>query len=610
MTADNRGVFWFQGEAEQRMATPDYESLFQAQDDGFVEAFRAASDMPALAKFVGRWISDGRAWAHDQMFRYLDRPWNCPGHQPVIKRLFKWAEEQNNDELMAAFAAGCDRLVRRERRQRWHYDWQTRNSWEETVLVSPRNTIPLAGKSRSYLNPMTGKRMENVPIAKLPRGKLFSYHTRYYLRRRAWRYFRWMGFGRPNEYPIAVARFLILYRDEDLEQGEHLLDSWSLMQACFWHHEALEFGSSLIRIRPGHSLAELKPAPRFLELWQKPESCDVLLLIVLEGRSRAMRVWAIEMLKTHHASAIQKLPSEDLLELLTSSHEEVQQFGADLLEQAEGLESWPLSTWMKLLETENLTALETICRVMAAKVTGERLSLADCIRLTIAEPTPVARLGFAFLQQRSITTDEDRNALTQLSEAECQAIGAELAAWALPILGRAEVYQRDRVLPFFDSLSLPIRKAAWVWLLKESEPTNAAAFEDPVFWCRLLETPFDDIRQQLIEVLEQRSERQFPRPDTEALTPVWCSVLVGVHRGGRQKLKAIHQMTRALEKQPDQMEKLLPVLSVAVRSIRAPEMREALSAITGLMESQPNFAPTIAEHLPEIEIVPIGKTVW
>lgn len=592
------------------MANPDYRSLFKAQDEGFVEAFRASSDMPVLAKFVGQWISDGRAWAHDQMFRYLDRPWDCPGHQPVIKRLFKWAEEQQNDELMAAFAAGCDRLVRRERRQRWHYDWQTRNSWEETVLVPPRDVLWLGMRNRSYHNPRTGEKLDNVSLPKPISGKLFSYHTRYYLRRRVWRYFRWMGFQRPQDYPLAVARFLILYRDEDLEQGENLLDSWSLMQACFWHHEALEFGSSLIRIRSGHSLGELTPAPRFPELWQKPECGEVLLLILQEARSRAMRVWAIEMLKTHHASIIQKLPAEALLDLLTSSHEDVQQFAAELLEQAEGLEGWPLSTWMQLLETQNLTALETICRVMAEKVSDERLSLADCIRWTITESTPVARMGLGFLQKRTIKTEEDRIALAQLSEAKCQAIAAELPTWALPILGPADVYRRDLVLPFFDSLSLPIRKAAWVWLLKESESSNAAAFEDPVFWCRLLETPFDDIRQQLIEVLEQRSLRRFPRPDTEALTPVWCSVLVGVHRGGRQKLKAIHQMTRVLENQPEQLENLLPVFSVAVRSVRGPEMREALSAVTGLMESQPDFAPVIANHLPEIQIVPLGKTVW
>ena len=144
------------------MAKPLYESLFESQDAGFVEALRASDDAPRLAKFADRWIADGRAWAHEQMFRYLDRPWDRAGHQPVIKRLFKWAEAQQNDELMAAFATGCDRLVRRVRKQRWEYDWKTRTSWSETVLVAPRDVISPEMKSRDYINPRTGARVPGV----------------------------------------------------------------------------------------------------------------------------------------------------------------------------------------------------------------------------------------------------------------------------------------------------------------------------------------------------------------------------------------------------------------------------------------------------------------
>ncbi len=50
---------------------------------------------------------------------------------------------------------------------------------------------------------------------RVPRhGLLFSYRTRYYLRRRAWRYFRRMGFATPDAYPAAIAAALRRYRDE------------------------------------------------------------------------------------------------------------------------------------------------------------------------------------------------------------------------------------------------------------------------------------------------------------------------------------------------------------------------------------------------------------
>ena len=185
------------------------------------------------------------------------------------------------------------------------------------------------------------------------------------------------------------------------------------------------------------------------------------------------------------------------------AQEDVQQFGAGLLETADGLERWPLSTWLPLLEIKNLTVLEAICRIMAAKVSGERLSLEECLRLSILEPTPIARMGFGYLQSRAIATPDDRLKLPLLAEAECQAIAGDIAAWALPKVGDGAIYQRDNVLPFFDSLSSPIRKASWAWLLDDADATNAKAYDDPVFWCRLLETPFDETRQQLIEVLDR-----------------------------------------------------------------------------------------------------------
>ena len=68
----------------------------------------------------------------------------------------------------------------------------------------------------------------------MPRGgRLFTNRTRYYLRRRAWRFFRWLGYARPAEYPAAIAPALQHYRDEDLEKGENILDSWALLNICF-----------------------------------------------------------------------------------------------------------------------------------------------------------------------------------------------------------------------------------------------------------------------------------------------------------------------------------------------------------------------------------------
>src|SRR5206468_687323 len=115
-----------------------------------------------------------------------------------------------DDELMAAFLVVFDGLVRRVVQKRWRWNSEFREQYEEEKLISPRNVLP---GEKSPSTPRRGSR-------------LFRYHTRYYLRRRAWRYFRRMGFQRKEAYPEAVARALAGYRDAELAKGENILDSW------------------------------------------------------------------------------------------------------------------------------------------------------------------------------------------------------------------------------------------------------------------------------------------------------------------------------------------------------------------------------------------------
>src|SRR5688572_23244617 len=119
-----------------RMASSDpvsplvLEEYLSSADDRFLPALRNLHDPKKLAPLADRWQKDHRPWARRQIFDYLELPMNALGHETVVKRLFKWAEERGDDELMAAFAVAFDGLVRRVRRKKFHYDWQTRTSWE------------------------------------------------------------------------------------------------------------------------------------------------------------------------------------------------------------------------------------------------------------------------------------------------------------------------------------------------------------------------------------------------------------------------------------------------------------------------------------------------
>ena len=592
------------------------DEFFAAEEPRFLQTLRAFRNPKALAAFADRWKRDPRPWARQRMLEYLQMPLDAPGHQPVIKRLFKHAEQTRDHELLANFQVIFDRLVRRQRKRRWHYDWKSRQSWEEEVLATAKDVIP-SEAPQQFRNPRTGARVEVPP--RIPRsGRLFRYHTRYYLRRRAWRYYRRLGYQRPKEYVTAIARALVQYRDEDLSAAEHALECWGLMQACFHQSDVLRFRADRVLIRPGRKFSELKPAPYFPKLWEQPEALAALLRIVTGAQSRLVRLWAIELVRQKQQQNLASLAVEQLLELLNHENSEVQQFGSELLTLSPSLAKLSIEFWLKLLEVKDPTALATICDAMRKHVSRERLSLGQCVELACARAAPVARLGFEFVRQSEMLSGSERQTIAGLAKARCGAIGLDMALWALPIVGAREHYDRDAVCAFFDSLLSEMRAGAWGWLA-----TSAAAQNDAALFSRLVETPYDDLRLKLVDELARKVTvgRSFQAVQSELVTwkghptklgdadlaPLWASVLLGVHRGGRQKAKATGQLAAAIAEQPQRAEELLPVLAASIRSVRHPERRSGLAAVVQLVAARPELAASVSRHLPELQLTREGS---
>jgi hypothetical protein len=571
------------------------DELFSSQDPHFVPTLRRSTDSKQLQTYIERWKTDPRPWAREQLLIYLEGPLDALADRPISKRWFKHAESQRDDELLAAFTVAFDRFVRRKRQTRYHYDWRTRGGWSEEVLRSPYAT-----------------------------GGFFSNHTRYYLRRRAWRYFRRMGFQQPGKYCPAIAAALRPYRDDDFARGENILDSWSLLHACFRGSDVLHFGASHVNLKPGRDLGELAPAPYFLKLWQESSAVPILLSLVEDARSRLVRVWAIGLLRRQHGRQLAGVDVDRILRLLDHADDEVQQFGAELLHGLEGLDRLPIETWIKLLATRNLTALATVADLMRRHVPADRITLSAAVDLAIAKPAPVARIGMEYLRSKPIRSREDAAHIARAASANSAAVAGELTTWALAILGTDPLYNVDHVGGFFDSLLRASRDAAWTWLLDGSHPlprysggglgrgpdvetshapsSNASrAYSDPILWSRLLETPFDDSQLKLVEALQQRAS--LPGQGGDRLAPLWASVLLNVHRGGRHKLTALRQIAGALVEDPMRAELLLSVLAVALRSVRAPEARAGLAALVRLADARPDVLPLIERHLPEVQLV-------
>jgi hypothetical protein len=554
----------------QRISPLVVQEALASGDDRFLDLLHQLGDPKAIISLIDRWQKDFRPWARELILKYLDGPIDAPDHRLILKRLFKHAEANRDDERMGAFMALFDRLARRRQRTHSQYDWRTRQSWTETTLRAERT------------------------------ASQFSAHTIFYLQRRAWRYFRRMGFQRPAEYPAAVAKGLARYRDEDLSDGLAVLDSWGLIHACFGDSDAVRFNTAHANLSRPARLEEMLD-PYFAELWKKPESAPVLLDLLWSARSRVVRMWAVQLLRRDHRSALSNFPVERLFSLLEHDDPEMQQLGAELLENAAGLDTLDIATWLRLLQTRNITAVGVIADVMRKRVRPERVTLDQAIDLASANPVPVARLGLEFLRGRTIRTADDRAALARLASARCEGISKELALFALSILGSAEHYDVELVSRFFDSLLTGIREGAWEWLTETSPGWN-----DPALWTRLLESPYDDVRLRLVAELQRRSK--LPGIGVAGLSALWSGVLLAIHRGGRAKLTALRQISDAVKSEPQNAEVLLPVLAVAIRSVRLPEARAGLAAIVAAIDARPELEPLVRRALPELSFEPQGVT--
>lgn len=542
------------------------EEAFAAGDDRFCDLFTQIADGKDATRIVDKWKRDFRPWARDQLYKFFDATKHTGYERLVAKRFFKHAEDKGDDERVGYFMAKFDRLVRRRERTRRTWDYRARTVREETHLKADR------------------------PV-------WFSAHTAYYLQRRAWRYFRRIGFKRPNDYPAAITKALVHYRDADLPDGLAVLDSWGLIHACFGESDALTFTTSHVNLKAPTSLKDMV-APYFPEAWKRPQSAPILLDLLWSAQSRVVRMWSAHLLRRDHKDALANAPIQNVIRLLDHDDPEIQQLAAELLQNTRGLERLDVATWLTVLGTKNLTALALLTDLFRKHVRPDRLSIDQAVNLATSRPAPLARLGLEILRQLNTSTDAARASIARLAVARSESIARDLATFALSVVGAPEHYHVDNVSPFFDSLLAPTRAGAWDWLTKESPGWN-----DPTLWSRLLETPYDDVRLKLVAALEQRTK--LPGIGTETLSSLWAPVLLAVHRGGRAKLTALRQISQALRDNPQAAEPLLPVLAVALRSVRGPEARHGLAAIVAAVEARPDLEPLLKKHLPELSLAEV-----
>ena len=523
------------------------EELFAAGDARFVEEILKVQTPKALAGFAAKWIADPRPWARERLAAYAALALDTPGQRFLLKKLFKTAEEAANDRAMAVLMAALDGSVRRS-------DDGARLRTEHALLAT------------------------------------FSVHTRRYLQRRAWRYFRRIGFKDPKRYLAGILEAIPRYEDAFIRDGVRFLDQWGLIHALFHHSDVVWARTQGWCVRGGRALKEIQPAPAFPDAWT-PEA---VFQVFLSARARPVRRWALALLKKK--GLLEKVGFDRVVEMLEHAEPEVHALGVELLGKAAGLESVPLELWTRLLESKNLDVLGAVCDVMAKVVDPSKVATDRLLAWALAPLGPVARLATGWLKGRALSADE----ALRLAGVRAAVAAAEAVKIAREALAPRPDFDPAWILPFLDARLRETRDAAWAWFSDEKKARHRLDL-----WSKSVETPYDDVKLAIVGHLEE-----FASIDTALrvllarapLETIWATVLLNIHRGGRAKRLAAGQLAEAIERDPAQAPRLLPLLAVAARSVRAPEFRAGLAAVVRAATRRPELAADVAKHFPELRL--------
>jgi hypothetical protein len=584
------------------------EEFIENGDPEFVTELRRIHDAERLGNFAKVLYNDTRTATRRSMLLYLQAPFNAFRHEALLKRLFKLAEAAKDDEVMACFMVGLDRSIRREKRSRNRYDWSTRESWVEEHVVTPRGTeMPKKGNPFIYQNRITGEPMAAPTPEKNGRVFLFKLVTRKYLRRRVWRYFRQLGKSDLYRYATGISKALVQYTDKDCKDGLAMLDNWSLVQALFKHSDVIVSKSRTWKLAEGRSLSELRAAPAYASAWHK--EAEPLMSMLDLASCRPVRQWSMRMLREHHAKALSQTSLDRLLRWIRSEDAELARFGAELFSQSNLLGSVQPKTWLQLIHQANPDVLDIVCRLVMKTLTADNVSLREAMELACSRSVPLAELGMAWLESMQPHSDQDFQDLLLSLDAESEHIRPKLVDQVRRKLDRVASKRSQWILEYLDSRFPDVRDVGWTWLQERTEVAR-----DYHLWQRLIETPYDDLRLKVIELLQYESIPTHSKAgqsmliDAKRLSPegirfLWATALLNIHRGGKQKPGVVKAMIGRLHAHREEANDLLPILAVALRSIRTTEWQAGLAGIVTWIEKNPDVSDMVQAHFPELNLI-------
>ena len=550
------------------------DEYFGQGDERFLQELLACPAEQKFKTFSAKWYRDERSFAREMLYKYIEDGCDRPHHRLLVKRLFKLAEAAKDGELMGRFLVSFDRLNKRRLEARIEYV----GGKEKTVKKLAQVKHPQI--KEQFLTKKESKQ-----------ALRFSRRTRLYLQRRAWRYFRFLGFREPETYWREIKKVLLRYRDEHLVTPAQLLDSWGLLHALYHKSSVLERAPRGVVLRQKRALAELSPAPFCPAAWQGkfPELFE--LLLACPGRT--VRSFLRALLQRDYQADLNELSILQIKRLLLSHHEDTQALGSALLRDTKGLGLLSVDDWLSLLQIPNASIAPVMAELAEQHLKAKALTLRQCLALAKAKTANVARLGLSWCLEKPATNEEDLLLLLQLGNAEVPSVREEAVSHLLGELASAPAARSEHLRELIDSKHQDTRAQAL------SMMQNDTRFRDSLaLWGALSESPYEDVRGHLLAHLKSREATFAP----ETLHAVWASALLAITKGSRTKQTVLKQLAERLAQKPSEARELCGLLSVALRSVRPPERRGALAALAKAAWQKPSLRQVIEQALPELTL--------
>ena len=206
------------------------------------------------------------------------------------------------------------------------------------------------------------------------------------------------------------------------------------------------------------------------------------------------------MIRRDHAGLIRGLSAEDLFGLLAHHDQSVAELAAEVLRDLPDLAVLGVDRLLALVEEPNPDTLEVVCDLLAARLAPERVTLRQAAALAASRPLPAARLGFGWLRGKVPADEADCRAILRAGRGGGRAAAAgdggvaRAASWApRRTSGPSGCWSSS-------TAGTPTcgRKVGGGW------KATSAARDDVETWRKLLESPYDDVRLNLVAALEQR----------------------------------------------------------------------------------------------------------